>query len=210
MDSMNQQLQVFTLTSPLSDARVMQQVFSFLPGNWLLLGAVCREWKALYAGIGAKKVRCINGARLVKCAANTTFYSAAVAAPATASLARSCGLEISENNKLQRIAGMLADMETLAALRELGMPLNKRLVDAVAESGRLGILQQLLSEQQCPRPFGLGYSAARSGSISMLRWLKAQSWCSFGTYACSGAAEGGHLAALSISVVRALLGMSTS
>jgi hypothetical protein len=130
----------------------MQQVFSFLPGSWLFLAAVCREWKALYAGIGVKKVRCINGARLAKCAANTTLYSAAVAAPAIASLARSCGLEISENNKLQHIAGMLADVETLATLRELDMPLNKRLVDAVAESGRLGILQQLLSEQHARDP----------------------------------------------------------
>eukprot|EP00953_Heterococcus_sp_UTEX-ZZ885_P022229 12320-Heterococcus_DN1.PRE.4 len=31
-------------SSVLSDAGVLQRVFSFLPGNWLYLGAVCRDW----------------------------------------------------------------------------------------------------------------------------------------------------------------------
>jgi hypothetical protein len=89
-----------------------------------------------------------------------------------------------------------ASIETLAALRELGMPLSYRVVLAVALSGRLSILQQLLSEQQCPKPSTLSHNAARSGSISMLKWLRSQSWCTFDESTCAGAAKGGQLAAL--------------
>jgi hypothetical protein len=38
--------------------------------------------------------------------------------------------------------------------------------------------------------------AASSGSISMLKWLRTQSWCAFGREACAGAAVGKQLAAL--------------
>eukprot|EP00953_Heterococcus_sp_UTEX-ZZ885_P003744 2536-Heterococcus_DN1.PRE.5 len=76
------------------------------------------------------------------------------------------------------------------------MPLSGTLVEAVAASGRLDLLQRLLTEQQCPRPLKLSKFAAYSGSISMLDWLRTQIWCTFDSYTCAGAAKGGHLAAL--------------
>jgi hypothetical protein len=109
----------------------------------------------------------------------------------------SCGLGISTNNNLQRIAGLHADKEMFTVLRELGMPLSETVVNAAALSGRLSILQHLLFAQQCPSPDNLGYCAARSGSINMLNWLRTQSWCSYDdVMACLGAARGGHLAVL--------------
>ena len=52
------------------------------------------------------------------------------------------------------------------------MPLSETVVNAAALSGRLSILQQLLSEQQCPRPTNLSHFAAHRGSINMLDWLR--------------------------------------
>jgi hypothetical protein len=36
---------------PLRDAGILQHIFEFLPGCWLFLGAVCREWEAVYASM---------------------------------------------------------------------------------------------------------------------------------------------------------------
>jgi hypothetical protein len=102
---------------------------------------------------------------------------------------------VCENRILQLAVGALADIETLAALRELGMPLSKAVVRAAALSGRLHILQHLLAELDCPRPRTISDAAAKSGIIDMLRWLKTEGF-RFGRRACSAAAGGGHLAAL--------------
>jgi hypothetical protein len=133
---------------------------------------------------------------LVTCDTKATLYSAAIASPAIARLSHSSGLAISENEQLQQIAGLVADVQTLDTLQELGMPLSEQLVNAVALSGRLNILQHLLTDQHCPRPSILSHYAAGSGSISMLNWLKAQSWCVFDKHTCAGAAWFGHLEAL--------------
>jgi hypothetical protein len=123
----------------------------------------------------------------------TTLRSAAMASPETVRLAQSCGLKV---NRVQATAGLHADVQTLAALHELGIWLDFTLIDAAALSGRLHILQHLLIDKQCEPPDELDYFAARSGSISMLKWLKTQSWSSFCAYTCEGAAQGGQLAAL--------------
>ena len=182
MDPASQEQSAVALANPLRDAGILRQVLTFLSGNYLFLGAVCREWKQVYAGVEAQKVqriRIYGSPKMVTCSSKTTQYSAAVASPAAVRLTHSCGLELSENKKLELIAGLLADLETLAALRELGMPLSDRVVEGVPLSGRVDIHQHLLTEQQCPRPFLLSYYAARGGSISMLSWLRAQSWCNF-------------------------------
>eukprot|EP00953_Heterococcus_sp_UTEX-ZZ885_P035386 18275-Heterococcus_DN1.PRE.1 len=185
--------------NPIRDAGILQHVFTFLPGNWLFLGAVCSEWRAAYEGTADQQVRNIrmwDSGWFVTCGPKTTCYSAAVASPATARLASSCGLELRENFDLELIAGLHADMKTLTALRELGLGLSDTLVCAVAQSGCLSTLQQLLSEQQCPRPDYLSEYAASNGSISMLDWLRTQSWCVFDHCTCAGAVYGRQLAAL--------------
>jgi hypothetical protein len=185
----------------LSDAAIIQQVFSFLPtGNWLFLGAVCREWKAAYADHADQRVYNFDlycKPKLVTCDSKTTLYSAAVVSPATVRWAQGCGLAMRKNYKLQEIAGRYADLNTLAALSELDMPLGGTVCCAAALSGRLCVLQQLLSEQG-PMHNGLSYCAGRSGCIDMLNWLRAQEWwCeSDDDEAGAGAAVEGHLAAL--------------
>eukprot|EP00953_Heterococcus_sp_UTEX-ZZ885_P005571 3466-Heterococcus_DN1.PRE.2 len=190
---------VIEASDPFKDAGILLHVFTFLPGYWLLLGAVCKEWCRVYTGIGDQQVRSCplcTTRKHVTCATNSTLYSAVVSSPATARWASSCGLVLSENWKLHAIAGYYAHAQTLATLFELGMVLSESVVNATALSGRLDILQHIIAQQQCPRPEKLSYYAARSGNISMLDWLKAQSWCAFNDDTCAGAAEGGHLAAL--------------
>jgi hypothetical protein len=188
-------------SNPLSDAAMIQQVFSFLPpGNWLFLGAVCREWRAVYAVQPDKQIYSFSidyKSKLVTCCSESTLYSAAVASPARVRLAHSCGLAIRHNHKLQAIAGQYADLETLAALHELGMPLDGTVSHAAVLSGRLHILQHLFSEQG-PMYNGVGYYAGRSGSIDMLNWLRSQTWWyELNDHnACAGAAEAGHIVAL--------------
>jgi hypothetical protein len=186
------------MTNPLRDAGILQRVFTFLPGHWLFLGAVCREWQDSYADMGEQHISSFNSLvynKPVPCGTKTTLYSAAVASPATARLASSCGLAV-DKKTLQIAAGLLGDMQTLAALRELGMPLSDTVVRAAALSGRLHMLQHLLAQQGCPRPKTIGLNAAGSGSISMLKWLRLQSWCKFDHETCAGAALGGQLLAL--------------
>jgi hypothetical protein len=132
---------------------------------------------------------------LVTCSATSTLYSAAVALPARVRLARRCGLATDDQN-LQLAAGLHADIPTLLALSELGMPLSDIVVRAAALSGRLNILQHLLTNLQCPKLSTLSYYAASSGSVSMLKWLKTMSWCRFDSHTCAKAASAGHLAAL--------------
>jgi hypothetical protein len=93
-------------------------VFTFLPGHWLFIGAVCREWQALYAGIEDQQVCSFYldyNSELFTCGRKTTLYSAAVASPVTARLARSSGLAIPKNVSLQAIAGLHVGADTLTS-----------------------------------------------------------------------------------------------
>jgi hypothetical protein len=191
---------VAAVSDPLMNASILKQVFAFLPGNWLFLCAVCREWMAVYADMGNQqecRIDLYQRNKLVTYDSRTTLYRAAVASPETLRLARTCGLQIHTNYRLQVIAGLHADVQTLAALDELGMLLNYTVIDASALSGRLSILQHLvLLDEKYPPPDEVARYAASSGSVSMLKWLKTQSWCTFDEYACERAAQGGQLAAL--------------
>ena len=101
---------------PLRDAGIVGHVFKLLPGNHLFLGAVCRVWKAAYAGAEDQQLRRASldshSTMLVTCGTESTLYSAVVAAPARARWAASCGLAMHKNKKLQLVAGLHADIET--------------------------------------------------------------------------------------------------
>jgi hypothetical protein len=204
MVSTRQQKQALAAVSnPLRDAGILERVFTFLPGCWLFLGAVCREWRSVYAGLADQQKLCIDvqghPARWLRYGAKTTLFSAVVASPATVRLAAtgSAGpIGVCANDNLQQAAGLYADIDTLSSLRELGMPLGDILVRAAALSGRLKILQHLIVEQQCPKTDVLVEFAARSGSIDMLKWLRDVCECVFDQDTCAAAAIGGQLAAL--------------
>jgi hypothetical protein len=130
---------------PFQDVCILQQVLAFLPGNHLFVGAVCKDWKAVYANIQQHQICSISLERkkhfkLAPCGSKTLLYSAVVATPVAARWAHSCGLAVCSNTKLQVIAGFCADVQTLAHFHELGMSLDDTprgpVVDAVALSGR--------------------------------------------------------------------------
>jgi hypothetical protein len=127
----------------------------------------------------------------------TTLYSAAVTSPATARLAGELGLQINADDSLQWIAGLHADVQTVTVLHELGMPLSDTVVNAVALSGRLDILRLLVRDLHCSIPRLIGQYGTRSGSISMLNWLKETDLCNCkGSECTTAAAAAGQLAAL--------------
>jgi hypothetical protein len=47
-------------SSILSDATFLQQIFSFLPGNWLFLGVVCRAWMLSYKQMPASRCKTLT------------------------------------------------------------------------------------------------------------------------------------------------------
>eukprot|EP00953_Heterococcus_sp_UTEX-ZZ885_P005570 3466-Heterococcus_DN1.PRE.1 len=126
----------------------------------------------------------------------TTLYRSVVASPERVRLVRSYGLELHNKENLHIVAGLHADIETLAALRAIGMPISENVVNAAALSGRLDILQYLVKDQRCAKPRNLSHFAARSGSISVLRVLREEHACVFNEQTCTGAAAGGYLDAL--------------
>jgi hypothetical protein len=142
MGATRRQKQTLVASNPLRDTSILQHVFKYLPGCWLFLGAVCREWNAVYADMRdhqmpSSSLYCSH--KLLAYGSKSTLFSATLASPATARLARACGLAFHNNAKLQQMAGLLADMEMLLASRELGMRIGDDVVRAVARSGRLSI-----------------------------------------------------------------------
>jgi hypothetical protein len=107
----------------------------------------------------------------------STFCSAAVASPATARLALEGDVDLYKTG-LQLMAGLHADLLTIATLHELGMPLSISAVKGAALSGRINVLQHLLSEQpsltSTTLRYDISYYAAHSGSVDMLNWLRAE------------------------------------
>jgi hypothetical protein len=62
-------------------------------GNWLLVGAVCKEWLALYADLPEQQLcnfRLDENTNVVTCGMKTTLYSAVVASPSAISLTVVC------------------------------------------------------------------------------------------------------------------------
>jgi hypothetical protein len=139
------------MSDPLRDVGIVQHVFTFLPGSWLFLSAVCREWNGIYAKLADHQVwssSLYSKRSPVTFGAKTTLCSAALASPASARLACECGLQIRNYDRLQLIAGQYASVQTLHTLRELGMPFGEILISSVALSDRLDILQRLLVKQR--------------------------------------------------------------
>jgi hypothetical protein len=80
---------------------------------------------------------------------------------------------------LQRIAGKYADVSTLQTAARFNLQLHDtELLKGAAESGCCAKLQWLRTSQQVAMSYDISYSAARSGSVDLLRWL-ARNKCVF-------------------------------
>jgi hypothetical protein len=143
------------ISTILSDASILERVFSFLPGHWLYLGAVCRAWMQSYKDLPLREIVTVD------CCEDwsTTLMESAFQSPSRLRLAVACDLQLSGPDEddtwlppsavLQYIAGLHADEAVLSLAKELGMPLSGKTVKGAAASGRVSVLEYLIQQQRC-------------------------------------------------------------
>jgi hypothetical protein len=212
--------------SPLEDAGILLHVLQTLgPGQHLLISAVSKAWKEQYKRVAdVQKLGLFQNYYnkiLLTISSTTTLGSAAFASAASVSLAHRCGLAF-DSDRVQHLAGRMADVLTLRAAHGLGLPLTDEVLIGAAEAASLPNLQWLHVDQACELPESICNYAARSGSVPLLMWLKEHGsvfkpscsadaaacahqhvlqflrdeGCEWNWAACSAAARHGHLAIL--------------
>jgi hypothetical protein len=193
----------------LSDAAILQQVFSFLPGDWLYLGGVCHAWMQSYKHMpdSSCALLIINNAmstcdmassiKTVTCDSCTTLIRAAFQSCSRLKMAAACGLQLRRLSddvhyyyKLQYIAGLVAGQATLTVAEELGVKPGCHTVLGAADAGHDSILNSLVQVRECTLPLHVGDHAASTGNIDMLKCLK-HNGCTFTRALCSKAAHAG-------------------
>jgi hypothetical protein len=189
---------VMGAATPLDHAGILLHVLNILgPGRHMFISAVSKAWQESYKRSGSAQIvgmiyRCYNKAGLCTVNPGTTLYSAVFASPARVTLAHECGLTFNDDERIQRIAGKVADIPTLRAARERGLALTDKVLIGAAECGFTSRLQWLHTEQGCQLPPDICSYAARSGSIDILEWLQAHGSV-YNTATCRGAAAGAHI-----------------
>jgi hypothetical protein len=189
-------------TSPLDDAGILLHVLNILgPGQRLFISGVSKAWKKSYESVASVQMAGLHNfhstrALLWTITSEMTLYSAAFASAPVLKLSRASGLIGGRDHiSLQRIAGRAADISTLQAAVELGLPLTDALLIGAAESGSEFKLHWLHLLQGCQLPDGICDYAARCGHVDTLRWLQ-----NYGgeltASTCEGAAAGAHLCVL--------------
>ena len=93
---------------------------------------------------------------------------------------------------LQFAAGWHASLLTLVAAHELGLPMTGKVFAGAVASGREQIVDYLYNTYHCPMASDIGYSPAKMGNISMLRYLKERGY-ELHTHLAAAAAPAGHL-----------------
>jgi Ankyrin repeats (3 copies) len=181
----------------LSDATFLQQIFSFLPGNRLFLGGVCRAWMLSYRQMPACDVLARPPLRKtiteVTLEWPVTLMTAACESRARFRWAFQSGLGVTGN--ITYIAGLCADVPTLLLAAQAGMSLTETIEGPVC-SGRVSVVDFLLQQQHRKRRDvdALG-CAAQCGNVDMLKCLEKHRY-KLTTSSCSKAASAGQLAAL--------------
>jgi hypothetical protein len=186
--------------NPLRHAGILELILSFLDGDGFFVLSVNKSWKAMYNKLLARS-NAIASRVPVPCRprrqehihnTDCTSRQAVFASPSRVQLAiaSKTGLEFNEldhpaNWRIQFAAGRFADVATLLAARELGLPFSCRVVAVAAASGSISTLDWLLTDQQCPMPEQI---TSECEHIEMLRWLK-QRGCAPTTVTLSNAAE---------------------
>jgi hypothetical protein len=109
-------------------------------GEWLFLSTVSAAWCDGCRRIASNDVQTISiyRRRTVTLAATTTRASAVFASPSRVAWAQECGLELANSTpSLQIVAGFSADLLTLAAAKQGGLPLSADVLRGAALSSDL-------------------------------------------------------------------------
>jgi hypothetical protein len=156
--------------SPLTQTSTLQHVLSYVgPGHWWFVATVCGLWKDLYQQLADAQV--VSYDDLVEkisitCTPHMTLYSAVFASASRVRLAEAsldCTTRLYQSG-----AGRYADIETLAAAHELGMPYTLETMRGCALCNTLAVMQFLRAER-CEWDKFVCSSAATRGYFKMLR-----------------------------------------
>jgi hypothetical protein len=183
----------------LSDAAILERVFSFLPGNWLYLGRVCCAWMRTCKRMPVCEVHLMDPYLYpegVTCDWRTTLMCAVFQSPSRLRLAVDCGLALNHNRDyLQYMAGWYADVPTLSLAEELGLTLSDSTVEGAAQSGHVSAMTFLVEERHCVASDDAVGCAAKSGHVDMLVYLRGRGYQSTAD-TCYDATSAGQLPAL--------------
>jgi hypothetical protein len=183
--------------SPLDDAGILFNVLSTIgPGHHLFISAVSKAWRESYERVASVQVAGLvhgydTAARRRTLNSHMTLYSAVFASAARVHWAYK-HVTFGFDARMQRIAGRVADVDTLKVAHELGLDWSSAVLIGAAESASVVVLQWLHREQKCELPADISNYAARSGRIDTLQWLKALGSMP-ATGASVGAAAGAHV-----------------
>jgi hypothetical protein len=161
-------------SDPLSDAGILEHVLGYVgPGVYLYIGAVSSLWKQCYEKVALRFAR-QRWRGIPSDPPRQTMYRAVMQSVETLNWAYTSGLRVdaSRAQELQYAAGRHASSLTLALAQELGIPMSAKVFTGAVASGRAALVDHLYTTYHCPMEWDLGFSPAKKGNISMLRYLK--------------------------------------
>jgi hypothetical protein len=133
--------------NPLLQAVILQRVLDYVgPGRWCFVAEVNSMWADTYKKVATKEVHCVDSWQTTR-SRKTTTLSAVLASPSRARHAheRKCHCT---SPCYQRAAGRYADVATLEAAHELGMPYTYAALEEAACCNQLAVVQ-FLRAQNC-------------------------------------------------------------
>jgi hypothetical protein len=171
----------------LQQTDILLRVLDYVgPGHWCFVAEVSSLWEDVYFNVATREMQVIN-AKTTTCAPRLTKLSAVFASPARVRHAHAQGCLHLATAPYQRAAGMYADVATLEAAHELGMPYTRSTMIASVRSNRLTVVQ-FLQSQGCPLDDSMFRTAATRGDIALCAYLHAEQ-CPWDEGACSAAAR---------------------
>jgi hypothetical protein len=154
----------------LSDAGVLRHILSYAgPGSWLFFSPLSKLWKQCYEQVDVAALQTQYPGATV----NLTAYGDAFLSPSCLQWACEHKLQAFFDTSLLQIkAGAWADVQTLLAAQELGLPVTDSYMEAAAARGHLPVLQLLHDAQGRQLPPQVSACAAAGAQMHVLIWLK--------------------------------------
>jgi hypothetical protein len=178
---------------PLQQAVLVQRVLDYIgPGRWCFVAEVSSMWRECYARVASREMQALasgEASGVISCVPQMTLSSEVFATPSQVRYAAGRGLCLATDVCLYA-AGMHADIATLQAARETGMPYTYRSIDGAVRCNKLATVQ-FFRAQGCPWGYSVFNLAAARGHTAMCAYLHAER-CPWSSDTCAAAAVNGH------------------
>jgi hypothetical protein len=180
----------------LSNTSILQHVMSYVsPTIFLYIAGVSSLWKQCYEQVTLNTARKEEQLQWRRASTEVPRITTCNVAFETWAFTSGLALEAG-NHAVQRAAGAHGSLLTLAVAHGLGLEFDEHTLHGAVESDRESIVNFLLTEHRCPMAWYIGFAAASSGNLRMLKFLRERGF-KFSHFAmCCDAAEGGHLETL--------------